>query len=98
MEMHQLSVLLKEITDLNKTINQQKALICDKFSPVKIGKIVTVNGYAFTGQKMIVDYVVLSGLHFVKDGRKFEFLALGKVLKKDGTKGKYTGEWYETRA
>lgn len=82
--------LLRCRRNIDEKIEKQKQLIIDEMCPVKIGDIVEVNGFTFTGKQMRVDRIVL-----VRSWKNtYKIKAVGKVLKKDGTVGQISAEWY----
>lgn len=80
-----------EITALRKKRDDLIKQYITENCPVKVGKIVAVNGYSHEGKKMIVDNVTLKKA-FIDD--EYYFFATGRVLKKDNTPGTYRGEWH----
>jgi len=85
----------KQIEEIRAQIeglkNTEEALIkewVEKEHPLKIGDIVKVTCYAFTGQKMAVTH-----LHVSNKWEGWEWSATGNIIKKDGTPGLRNGEW-----
>ena len=89
--------LLAEQARIIETANAERARLkqemVERFSPVKIGEIVTANsGFAHQGKRMMVTAIT------VRDKSSYRgevgFIATGKALKKDGTPGENAAEHY----
>jgi hypothetical protein len=87
-DIENLITLISEKQRAIEAVSKQKDLIVHRYSPIKIGDIIDVNGYSFSGKKMVVD-----SIYFRPDRwRNTLFVAKGAVLKKDKTRGAHTGE------
>lgn len=62
------------------------------FHPLKIGDVVEVTGYSYRGKKMRVEKRSVAEFGWGENIR-WEWIAFGKILKKDGTESSQRGEW-----
>lgn len=96
-ERSRLSRIEAVYAQIDELRSKRKGLVKDyisKHCPVKVGDTVIVNGYRHEGKKLMVKEVF-----FRRNSRgEYFFKAIGNIVKKDGTKSGYRGEWYSNRA
>jgi hypothetical protein len=88
-DLNDISLLDDQLVALNKSIREARDAFCAKHCTVKVGDIITVNGYSHEGKKMEV-YSVFCKKEW--HPKTYKFYAKGLVLKADGTPGKNKGE------
>jgi hypothetical protein len=83
--------------ELAKAREKRKAgidKIIEESHPLKIGDIVTVNsGYSWEGKQMEVVLLSIEPSTWRDEFTKVEWKAVGKVLRKDGSKSQNYGKW-----
>ena len=77
--------LEEEVRQIQRQMDSARQELIDLLSPVKIGDIITVNGYSHKGKKMRVD--VLRCYLNTWDKAHISIEAYGNVLNKDGLPG-----------
>lgn len=88
-EINELLSALKEQEELNAKIESIRKCIVEKISPYKIGDVIEIKGYSYTGRQGVVRSVTLRS----KWGDNVNLTIMVDVLKKDGTKTQFTAAW-----
>lgn len=90
-----LEILNKLEEEKNKAVDKfsdfKKSLA--KYSPVKLGDEIEVNGWSNKGKTMVVNYIAIKR-EYLGD---YYFFAKGYIKRKDGSLGVQRGEWHENR-